>query len=86
MKENKQDMVRKTKDSQVLISTRVRNSKEHRVLISLQLKDHLRLPVAMSGHQLKNVATSEKSCDSEDSNSNVATSLITSKKCHDIDI
>ena len=31
----KEDMVRKTLDSQVLISTRVRNSVDHRVLISL---------------------------------------------------
>ena len=39
------DRVRKTLDSQVLISTRVRSSEDHRVLISLQLKDQLRLPV-----------------------------------------
>ena len=31
----KEDRVRKTLDSQVLISTKVRNSKDHRVLISL---------------------------------------------------
>ena len=34
----KEDNVRKTLDSQVLISTRVRNSEDHRVLISLQLR------------------------------------------------
>ena len=45
MKENKEDKVRKTLDSQVLITTRVRNSEDHRVLISLQLRDQLRLPV-----------------------------------------
>ena len=32
---NKEDRVRKTLDSQVFISTRVRNSEDHRVLISL---------------------------------------------------
>ena len=37
--------VRKTLDSQVLISIRVINSEDNRVLISLQLKDQLRLPV-----------------------------------------
>ena len=41
MKEKKEDMVKKTLDSQVLISTKVRNLEDHRVLISLQL----RLPV-----------------------------------------
>ena len=45
MKEKKKDRVRKTLDSQVLISTKVRNSEDHRVLISLQLRDQLRLPV-----------------------------------------
>ena len=45
MKENKEDRVRKTPTSQVLISTRVRNSKDHRVLIRLQHGDQLRLPV-----------------------------------------
>ena len=45
MKENKEDRVRKTPASQVLISTRVRNSEDHRVLIRLQLRDQLRLPV-----------------------------------------
>ena len=39
MKEKKEDMVRKTLDSQVLISTKVRNSEDHRVLISPQLRD-----------------------------------------------
>ena len=41
MKENKEDGVRKTLDSQVLISTRVGNLEDRKVLISLQL----RLPV-----------------------------------------
>ena len=41
MTENREDMVRKSPVSQVLISSRVRNSKDHGVLISLQL----RLPV-----------------------------------------
>ena len=45
MKENKEDKVRKTLASQVLISTGVRNSEDHRVLICLQLRDQLRLPV-----------------------------------------
>ena len=44
MKEKKEDRVRKTPTSQVLISTRVRNSEDHRVLIHLQLRDQLRLP------------------------------------------
>ena len=35
MKEKKEDRVRKTLASQVLISTIVRNSEEHRVLIHL---------------------------------------------------
>ena len=38
----KEDRVRKTPASQVLICTRIRNLKDHNVLISLQLK----LPVA----------------------------------------
>ena len=46
MIEKKEDKVRKTLLSKVLISTRIRNLKDHRVLISLQLKDQLRLPVA----------------------------------------
>ena len=46
MKEKKEDKVRKTPASQVLISTRVRNSEDHRVLIRLQLKDQLRLPTS----------------------------------------
>ena len=41
----KEDRVRKTLDSQVLISTRVRNLKDHKILISLQLRDQLRLLV-----------------------------------------
>ena len=45
MKEKKEDRVRKTLDSQVLISTRVRNLEDHRVLISLQLRDQLKLSV-----------------------------------------
>ena len=45
MKEKKEDMVRKTPASQVLISTRVRNSEDHKVLIRLRLRDQLRLPV-----------------------------------------
>ena len=45
MKEKKEYSVRKTSASQVLISTRVRNSEDHRVLIRLQLRDHLRLSV-----------------------------------------
>ena len=45
LKEKMEDRVRKTLASQVLISTRVRNSEDHRVLILLQLKDQLRLPV-----------------------------------------
>ena len=45
MKEKKEGRVRKTLDSQVLISTKVRNSEDHRVLISLQLRDQLGLPV-----------------------------------------
>ena len=46
MIENKEDMVRKTRVSQVLIRTRIRNLEDHRVLISLQLRDQLRLLVA----------------------------------------
>ena len=46
MIEKKEDRVRKTLVSQVLISTRIRNLKDHRVLISLQLRDQLRLPIA----------------------------------------
>ena len=38
MTENREDRVRKSPVSQVLISNRVRNSKDHRVLISLQLR------------------------------------------------
>ena len=45
MKEKKEDKVRKTPASQVLISTGVRNLEDHRVLIRLQLRDQLRLPV-----------------------------------------
>ena len=45
MKEKKEDKVRKTPASQVLISTRVRNSEDHRALIRLQHKDQLMLPV-----------------------------------------
>ena len=45
IKEKKEDRVRKTLDSQVLISTRVRTSEDHKVLINLQLKDQLMLPV-----------------------------------------
>ena len=45
MKEKKENKVRKTLASQVLLSTRVRNSEDHRVLIRLQLRDKLRLPV-----------------------------------------
>ena len=45
MKEKKEDRVRKTLASQVLISTKVRNLEDHRVLIHLQLRDQLRLPV-----------------------------------------
>ena len=41
MTENRKDRVRKSPVSQVLISSRVRNSKDHRVLINLQL----RLPI-----------------------------------------
>ena len=46
MIENKEDRVRRTPLSQVLISTRIRNFEDHRVLINLQLRDRLRLPVA----------------------------------------
>ena len=46
MIEKKEDRVRKTPVSQVLINTRIRNLEDHRVLISLQLRDHLRLLVA----------------------------------------
>ena len=47
MIEKKEDTVRKTPLSQVLISTRIRNLEEdHRVLISIQLRDQLRQPVA----------------------------------------
>ena len=46
MIENKEDRVRRTPLSQVLISTRIRNLEDHRVLISLQLKDQLILPIA----------------------------------------
>ena len=46
MTEKKEDRVRKTPLSQVLISTRIRNLEDHRVLISLQLRDQLRLLVA----------------------------------------
>ena len=45
IKRKKEDKVRKTLDSQVLIITRVRNSEDHKVLINLQLKDQLRLQV-----------------------------------------
>ena len=45
MKEKKEERVRKTLDSQVLISTKVRNLKDQRFLISLQLRDQLRLLV-----------------------------------------
>ena len=45
MKEKKEDRVRKTPASQVLISTIVRNSEDHRVLILIQHRDQLRLPV-----------------------------------------
>ena len=45
MKEKKEDRLRKTSASQVLINTRVRNSEDHRVLIRLQHRDQLRLPV-----------------------------------------
>ena len=37
MTEKREDKVRKSPVSQVLINNRVRNSKDHRVLISLQL-------------------------------------------------
>ena len=46
MIEKKEDKVRRTLLSQVLISTRIRNLEDHRVLISLHLRDQLRLPVA----------------------------------------
>ena len=42
----KEDRVRKTSISQVLINTGIRNLEDHRFLISLQLKDQLRLLVA----------------------------------------
>ena len=45
MKEKKEDRVRKTPISQVLIRTRVRNSEDHKVLIRLQHINQLRLPV-----------------------------------------
>ena len=45
MIEKKEDRVRKTPISQVLINTRIRILENHRVLISLQLGDQLRLPV-----------------------------------------
>ena len=45
MKEKKEERVRKTMDSQILISTKVRNLKDQRFLISLQLRDQLRLLV-----------------------------------------
>ena len=45
MKEKKEDRVRNIPASQLLISTRVRNSKDHRVLIRLQLRDQLKLSV-----------------------------------------
>ena len=45
MKEKKEDRVRKTSASQVLISIGVRNSEDHRVLIRLQNRDQLRLLV-----------------------------------------
>ena len=38
MIEKREDRVRKSPVSQVLLSSKVRNSKDHRVLISLQLK------------------------------------------------
>ena len=46
MIEKKEDRVRKTPVSQVLINTIIRNLEDHMVLISLQLRDQLRLPVA----------------------------------------
>ena len=45
MKEKKEDRVRKTLDSQVLINTKLRNLEDHKVLISLQLRDQLRVLV-----------------------------------------
>ena len=46
MIEKKEDRVRKTPVSQVLIGTRIRNLEDHRVLVGLQLMDQLRLPIA----------------------------------------
>ena len=46
MMEKKEDRVRRTPLSQVLISTRIRNLEDHRVSISLQLRDQLKLPIA----------------------------------------
>ena len=46
MIEKKEDRVRKTLISEVLISTQIRNLEDHKVLISLQLKEQLRIPVA----------------------------------------
>ena len=46
MIEKKEDRVRKTSVSQILISTRIRNLENHKVLVRLQFRDQLRLPVA----------------------------------------
>ena len=51
MKENKEDRVRKTLASEVLINSKVRNSEDQRVLIRLQLRDQLRLPVVRLFYQ-----------------------------------
>ena len=51
MIEKKEDRVRKTPLSQVLINTRIRNLEDHRVIISLQLRDQLRLSVARLFYQ-----------------------------------
>ena len=51
MKENKEDRVRKTLASEVLISSKVRNSEDQRVLIRLQLRDQLKLPVVRLFYQ-----------------------------------
>ena len=45
MKEKKEGRVRKTLDSQVHISTRIRSLEVHRVLVSLNHMDQPRLPV-----------------------------------------
>ena len=51
MIEKKEDRVRRTLLSQVLIINIIRNLEDHRVLISLQLRDQLRLLVARLFYQ-----------------------------------